>query len=296
MKKTVRVVIAGFICILFFIIGHVSYLYYLSAAAEYPEDQWLVNEVNRKALIIVAHDDDAISMSATIARLCDQGWDVGELCFYQGYKGRDEIRKHDLDRVASILGMVPPQYHDVELRRDREKVQLPWMPVPYDQFDSLYNKVPAQERIERFIETGQPSVILTLDNIMGGYGHPDHVLISQMVKDYCEGRSQDPSFSVQRIYQAVFDPGMNERILKNMDAFQAAKSVYGISGSPAPDVYISVKGQEERKRRALKAYTTEQNALTKIWPFYNYYPAWIYFGLFDKEYYRVLERKTGFQG
>ena len=125
---------------------------------------------------------------------------------------------------------------------------------------------------------------------MGGYGHPDHVLISQMIVNYCQQRVNNASFSIKAIYQAVFDPAMNERILKDVEAFQQAKQVYEVKSSPKPDVYVSLKGYETIKKQAMLAYTTEQNSLTNIWPFYNYYPAGIYFRIFDKEYYRVLTK------
>lgn len=282
--------------VLFLVLSHILYLFYLSSAPDYPDDPFLSTGSNRRALIIVAHDDDAISMSGTLSMLTKQGWDVQELCFYQGYMGKDAIRKRDLDRATRILGMASPRTIDLELRKNREQVEKPWMPIPYAQFDSLYNQESARDAITGMIEEVQPVVIFTLDHIMGGYGHPDHVLISRMVLDYCTSRSRDSSFSVQRIYQAVFDPGMNERILKDMDAYLAAKSVYGVSASPAPHVSVCIRGHEEAKKQALMAFTTEQHALTRIWPWHRNYPACVYFGIFDREFYRVLDRNDHFQG
>jgi LmbE family N-acetylglucosaminyl deacetylase len=186
------------------------------------------------------------------------------------------------------------EYHDFILSRNEERNKQPWMPVPVEQFDSLYNTAEAYNYVAGFIEKHQPAVIFTLDDIMGGYGHPEHVLMSQMVIKYCQNHHQDSLFSVKRIYQAVFDPMMNEKILKDMDAFQSGKNVYGVSQSPNPDVYLSLEGREEIKKKAMLSYTTEQNSLTKIWPFYQYYPAKIYFSIFDKEYYRILTKEEGF--
>ena len=275
--------------------ANIFYLYFMSSADIYEQDAFLQEETNKTALIIVAHDDDAISMSGTISYLCDNGWNVQELCFYQGWKNKDSIRKIDLKSAAKLLGMKSVEYYDIELRKGRDKIEKPWLPIPYTDFDSVYNKEIALRYIENFISKNKPSVIFTLDDIMGGYGHPDHVFISKLIIDYCGQHLKDSVFSVERIYQAVFDPKMNERILKGMESFKLAKKVYKVETSPKPNVYLSLKGREVIKKKALKTYTTEQNSLTKIWPYYNYYPAIIYFSIFDKEYYRVLKKNENYR-
>ncbi|MBK9013386.1 MAG: PIG-L family deacetylase [Saprospiraceae bacterium] len=275
--------------------GNIIYLNYISSADTYKEDVFLQSETNKTALIIVAHDDDAISMSGTISYLCDNGWDVRELCFYQGWEDKDSIRKRDLESAVSLLGMKSVEYYDIELRKGRDKIEKPWLPIPYSDFDSSYNREIAHKHIENFIFNNKPSVIFTLDDIMGGYGHPDHVVISKLILDFCMQHQNDSAFSVERIYQAVFDPEMNERILKDMEAFKLAKKVYKVETSPKPNVYLSLKGREVIKKQALLTYPTEQNSLTKIWPYYNYYPANIYFKIFNKEYYRVLKKNENYR-
>jgi LmbE family N-acetylglucosaminyl deacetylase len=277
------------------IIGHLIYLNNLSKADSYPIDTFLQNQTNKKALIIVAHDDDAISMSGTISYLVNNGWEVQELCFYQGFENKDSIRKRDLEKASKLLGMKDVEYYDMELRKHRDTIEKPWLPIPYSDMDSAYNRVSAAYHIENFIKKNNPSVVFTLDDIIGGYGHPDHVFISKLIIEYCINHQADPEFRVERIYQAVFDPKMNERILKDMEAFQLAKKVYNVTYSPKPDVYVSLSGYENVKKKALLTFTTEQKSLTKIWPYYNYYPANIYFKLFDKEYYRVLKKEENYR-
>ena len=289
-KRILTVVLVMIIAIIAMIIGHLYYLNTLSKADPYPLDRFLLSQTNKKALIIVAHDDDAIGMSGTIAFLCKNDWEIRELCFYQGWKNKDSTRKVDLKSVANLLGMAGVEYHDIELRRNRENIKKPWLPIPYADFEKSYNKDTAYYYIDKFIKTYNPSVIFTLDNIMGGYGHPDHVFISKLIIDYCKQHINDTSIHVAAIYQAVFDPAMNERILKDLEAYKLAKKIYNVKSSPKPDVYVSLEGYETIKKKAMLSYTTEQNSLTKIWPFYNYYPGSIYFKIFDKEYYRVLKK------
>lgn len=42
------------------------------------------------------------------------GWDVRELCFYQGWENKDSIRKKDLECAANLLGMKHVEYYDIE--------------------------------------------------------------------------------------------------------------------------------------------------------------------------------------
>jgi|GEM_PF-6266710 len=39
--------------------------------------------------------------SGTISYLCENGWELRELCFYQGWEDKYFIRKNDLERVAA---------------------------------------------------------------------------------------------------------------------------------------------------------------------------------------------------
>ena len=294
----VKILIVSSVVVAFMItiiIGHLIYLNNLSKADSYPLDIFLKNQTNKNALIIVAHDDDAISMSGTISYLIDNGWEVRELCFYQSFENKDSIRKRDLKTASKLLGMKDVEYYDIELRKHRDTIEKPWLPIPYSDFDIAFNRIAAVNHIEKIIKKNNPSVIFTLDDIMGGYGHPDHVFISKLIIEYCIQHQADSVFSVERIYQAVFDPKMNEMILKDMEAFQLAKKVYNVIQSPKPDVYVSLHGYETVKKKALLTFTTEQNSLTKIWPYYNYYPANIYFKIFDKEYYRVLKRDESYR-
>ncbi len=290
MKKVFKFSAILLVAITLLIIGHLYYLKYLSKADSYPEDTFLKQNENKNALIIVAHDDDAISMSGTISFLVENGWEVRELCFYQGFENKDSIRKRDLMSAAKLLGMSSVEHYDIELRKDRDKIEKPWLPIPYNDFNNAYNEIIVLNHIKNFIKEYNPSVIFTLDDVIGGYGHPDHVYISKLIINYCKQYQNDSLFNVERIYQAVFDPEMNEKILKDMEAFRLAKKTYNVERSPKPDVYISLYGYETIKKKALKTFTTEQGSLTAIWPYYNYYPAKIYFKIFDKEYYRILKR------
>jgi len=266
----------------------------LAEADTYPEDAFLDTEPNKSALIIVAHDDDAVSMAGTISRLCNAGWTVRQMCYYQGWKGNDSIRKINLREAADIQGIRDIEFKDFVLRRQEYLVEDPWRAIPYSSFNSIYHVDQVRQDIAEFIDRYKPSVIFSLDDSIGGYGHPEHILVSRMVRILCAESVSDSAFTVKRIYQAVFDPKMNRKILKDLDAYKSAREVYGFDETPTPNAQITITKEADLKKKVMLAYRTEQRTLTKIWPYYNYVPANIYFSLFDREFYRVLDRTEEF--
>lgn len=265
-----------------------------AATETYPDDAFFDQQSNKTALIIVAHDDDAISSAGTIIKLCKAGWTVKELCFYhqttdEKLNARNLQRQKDIEQVKQIEGLT--EFKTVTLPyRNISDNALSYMPMDKKEFSKYYNKDTLLHYIRSFINDNKPSVIFTLDNNIGGYGHPDHVFISQTVLDECVSHAQDSSFTVKEIYQAVFTPSMNEKITKQLPAYINALKVY-LADQPLPDVQVNIQDYGSEKKAAMKAYSTEQNSLRKIWPSYQYYPANIYFSLFNREFFHVIDVK-----
>jgi N-acetylglucosamine malate deacetylase 2 len=294
MKRTIRILLIIVAIILLAATAHLLYLRSLAPKETYPDDTWLATASNKTALIIVAHDDDMIGSSGTIALLCRNGWQVREMCFYQQgglYAEKDSlknpVRKKDLQTAATIQGIKEVSAIDFNFRYDMHTKQA-YMPAPYDSFGTMFMIDSLSGYVAAYIEQYKPSVIFTLDDIMGGYGNPDHVLISRIVLDYCQAHKTDKGFSVQKIYQPVFPKDLAEKVLNPLPVYQQAKQVYGVQGMPAPDVQIDVSSYGRLKKQAMKAYSTEQNSIRKIWPYYNWYPSWIYFRIFNRDFFRVI--------
>lgn len=295
MSKLMKVIIIALVAVFLTIAGHLGYLYSLSAKETYPADKYLLNATDKSALIIVAHDDDMAGSSGTMSLLCRNGWKIREMCFYQQgglYWKKDSlknpIRKNSLAKVAEIQGLGGTDPVDFNFRNDME-TEKSYMPMPYSKFPSNYKLDSLRSIISKYINEYKPSVIFTLDNQIGGYGHPDHVMISQLIVEYCRMHNNDSGFKVRKIYQPVFPPSLAERVLGKMPVYNEAKKVYQSSGMPLPDVQINIAGNARQKKQTMLAYTTEQNSLTKIWPYYNWYPSWLYFRIFDRDFFRVID-------
>jgi len=302
MKRIVKILLIVLVVAILAIGGHLLYLKSLASKETYPDDTWLAKASVKTALIIVAHDDDMIGSSGTISMLCKNGWQVREMCFYQQgglYAKKDSlknpVRKKDLQKVAAIQGIKSVSPIDFNFRYHMDTKEA-YMPTPYADFTKMFMIDSLSRYIAGYIEEYKPSVIFTLDNMVGGYGHPEHVLISRIVFDYCNAHRNDPGFSVERIYQPVFPKDLAEKVFSTMPVYQQAKKVYGVDGMPPPDVQINISPYASLKKQAMQTYSTEQNSIKKIWPYYNWYPAWIYFNIFDRDFFRVISFEGNIAG
>jgi len=291
-----RRIIIGIVIAAILIIGiHYLYLGRKAPTETYPDDIYLDSVNQKSAVVIVAHDDDAISAAGTITRLCQAGWNIKELCFYNtvtGDKENERIlqRQQDILKVKEIEGLSDFTFVNLPFRNITNRQVPEYMPLSNEEFDRQYDKDTLLFYIRRFIEANKPSIIFTLDNNIGGYGNPDHIIVSRLVLEECLQRKNDSDFSVKYIYQPVFTPSMAKNILGDMPVYKAALSFYG-QGMPVPDVQVNIRETSTQKKSIMEAYTTEQNSIRRIWPYYNYYPASLYFSLFDREFFKTIKLK-----
>lgn len=281
--------------VMLFILFHFINLSHKAPKESYPEDSWLSMTANKTALVIVAHDDDAIGAAGTVLKLTASGWTVKELCFYNTVNDEEKnerIRQRQLDteKVKEIEGLSEFRFFNLPFRYPDKRSVPEYMPIAREELPLHYNTDTLLYCIRKFIDENNPSVIFTLDNAIGGYGHSDHLLVSQLVLDECNRRKNDSGFAVKYIYQAVFTPSMAENILTDLPPYNAALKIYK-TGIPLPDVQVTITQFGSKKKEVMKAYSTEQNSIRKIWPSYQYYPAAIYFRLFDREFFKIIKLK-----
>ncbi|RLD82966.1 MAG: hypothetical protein DRJ10_04465, partial [Bacteroidetes bacterium] len=82
--KTIKLILFGTLILAVVACSHkptIEELKKFAAIETYPEDAILDTISNKKALIIVAHDDDDCMMSGTIAKLTANGWTIKQLSF-----------------------------------------------------------------------------------------------------------------------------------------------------------------------------------------------------------------------
>ena len=59
------------------------------------------------------------------------------------------------------------------------------MPIPYGQFSENFKTDSLKMYVLKAIKKYNPGVIFTLDNVIGAYGHPEHVAVGQSVLEIC---------------------------------------------------------------------------------------------------------------
>ncbi|MBS1559495.1 MAG: PIG-L family deacetylase [Bacteroidetes bacterium] len=291
MKREIKALIAVFVVIALIIAGNFFYLIRIKGDEKFPEEKYLGTVTNKTALIVVAHDDDAIFHSGTILNLTNNGWKVHFLTFYGHWRREDNsLRKQEAATAAALEKLAGYSLIDFSIQKT-DTVKEPWMPIPYAKF-SEYLKVDSLKiLIANEISRIQPSIMFTLDNISGAYGHPEHACVSQCVINVCNEMKNDSSFSVNKIYQSVYSRQLSENLMSEMPVYKAAKKVYHVDGMPTPDVEVNIYDHAATKMKIWQAYESQERNIKKVAPFYKWYPAWIYFWIFDKEYFKVIDVK-----
>lgn len=291
MKGITKIILITLVTAVCAVVMHLFYLRSMAPKEVYPDDTFLDRETDKKALILVAHDDDAATFSGTTAMLAADGWEVSFVCFYN-YSYRPEeipIRKSEMKEVSEILGFKNMDLVNFTMAFTPDTISKPWMPVPVEKFPVYYKTDSLNSIIQDAIWRYQPSVIFMLDNVIGGYGHPEHVLVGKLTEEICRSDCDSTGFPVKKIYQVVYPPSMAERINGDNPAYMSGKSVYNCTGMPVPDVQIDISSFAGTKKEVFIAHASQKRNLKKFIPYYNLYPGQIYFTIFGKEYFRVID-------
>ncbi|HCW09205.1 MAG TPA: hypothetical protein DGG95_17750 [Cytophagales bacterium] len=284
-----KIALISIVAIVVALLLHVTYLFTLKPSEKYSDDTFLNTVTEKRLLIIEAHDDDAISCAGTIAKLAQEGWTIDYITFYgRWHKEEHEMRKSELQKACAIQGIHQVERLSFDLQKT-DTVKKPWMPIPYNQFNEYYNLDSLRSIIQSKMKSFQPTILFTTDNVIGGYGHPEHVALSQAVIDVCKKLKENGELPAQKIYQAVFTPTQAENTIGDMTPFQQGKKIYGCKGMPEPTIQIDISSSASKKKMVMETYVSQQGPIKKVWPYYNWYPSWIYFKVFDKEFFRVLE-------
>jgi LmbE family N-acetylglucosaminyl deacetylase len=164
----------------------------------------------RRLLAILAHpDDETLGFGGTLARYASEGVETFLVTATHGERGRyfpgaerpadtvvGRTRATELMAAARELGL-----------RDVSLLGLP------DGSLASVDPTTVVPRLARVIRTVRPDVVLTFDPF-GGYGHPDHVAISQLTSaavlaaaypDPGGGGSGEEPFQVAKLYYLAWD-------------------------------------------------------------------------------------------
>ena len=264
-----------------------------SAVETYPNDQNLEKISIKKAMVINAHDDDMCGMTGTISMLKSLGWEIRILTIPQSNE-RNFSHIKACKRLSDSVSFFNITYP--EFRTDFETNKTPYKAIPLAEFEHIFRSEKIELELVNRVNSFQPSVIFTLDNEIGGYGHPEHIFMSNLVLGLTKSGRIKPKF----IYQSVYSPSMMEKIMdrhsKRMvswgldgSEWEKAKETYKIKELPQPNVQINITSQSKIKMAWLYSYKERERKTMDFYvPAFSQYSADKYFEVFNREFYRVF--------
>lgn len=258
----------------------------------YPEESTLSQILPKRAMVLVAHDDDMCGMAGTLSSLNKQGWDIRIMSVPTQTGDRDRAHKQAckpiLDSVL-FFGFTREDY-----RMDTASVLH--RSIPQAAMDAAFNRALMSDAILEEVQPFNPSVLFTLDNEIGMYGHPEHVFISQLVMDLAEEGRLTPQFIYQNVPTESAWSAIMQRHSERMiewgypgDDWEKAKQDYGVQGCPTPSVQVHITAEATEKMAYLMSYNERERTVMEFFvPAFDEYSAEEYFQLFDREFFRVL--------
>jgi LmbE family N-acetylglucosaminyl deacetylase len=262
----------------------------------YPIDTILQCVKIKKAMILIAHDDDMSAMAGTISKLNKEGWEINVLSFHTD----SEREKAQILACRNLLDSViffDLNYSQWRLDLNQRKQDELYLPIEKEKHSVIFNQKIVEAELIKKINNFNPSVVFTLDNKIGAYGHPEHVFISQLVLDL----AQSKQISISYIYQSVYTPHMTESIMlrhsKRMiewgfkgDSWEIAKKTYKVKGMPKPTTQIYIKSEANEKMKYLTSYNERERKTIGFYiPAFEEYSANEYFKVFDREFFNRIK-------
>ena len=246
-------------------------------------EQFSSDAVQKKALFIFPHADDETICSGTISKLKEQNYEVGVIILTD--EG-GETRHEEFLKSMKLLNV--DYYEQLAVRLTNynswneiiENRILDW------EGDTIFIKNIVLKKISDF----NPSIIFTWDNMIGGYGHPDHYLLSRIINDVFDNQNNylSDSFRIEKLYMVTLSEGLENHILRNLAFYEKLISRYNRTEIPPPDIAVIISKYAEIKKKVLLTYKSEyKSALSKFYPNFRETDANKYFEIYDREYYII---------
>jgi LmbE family N-acetylglucosaminyl deacetylase len=232
-------------------------------------------EPGDRVLAVFAHPDDEIMISGTLAKLDSMNITTGLVYLTRGEAGptgglvpQDQLGQARLEEVRAVKDILGVDFMRV-----------------FDFPDSGISEVPAQSiklALLRAIEEFKPTVVIGFDQTIGLYGHEDHRLAGLYLHQLL--KQNKPEF-VQGYYMVTLPRPLIELALKMSSMFSERYAKDPAKGLPQADVAVKMWTFAPFKQRVLRAHKTQWEVIDDVQPYGTVTPAYLYYGIFDREYY-----------
>jgi len=235
----------------------------------------------QRVMFIFPHPDDEITCAGTLELMDGQDITTSLITLTKGEAGDanetskatlGNIRKQEVLAAGRLLGV------------DHQEV--------LDFPDGALQTIPAEalkasirEKIARF----KPTILITYDDAVGLYGHIDHRLSAQYVREiFLEGRGQT-DFPAQTLYQVTLPLPMIRVALKISKSFQKNYPKDPAKGLPAPTMAVRITAFGKFKRDAMLLHQSQRPTFDDMQPYFDKLPPAIYYRIFDREYFAEVK-------
>ncbi|CAN7538435.1 PIG-L family deacetylase [Phenylobacterium sp. LjRoot164] len=229
----------------------------------------------RRVMAIWAHPDDEITCAGALAGMARDGAELilvyltaGEAAKDTGYTREEltRVRRAEAQAAGEHLGAAGVEVLDFP-----------------DGGLTISDPAVARAAIAGLIERFAPSLVISFDEKVGFYGHPDHIQTGRWVREVIEAGAP----SVRRLYQATLPRPMVALALKLVSAFRDNYPKAPEDGLPAPTVAVNIVAYGRRKRRLLDIHASQAKVIADVQPYADRVPHWLYYRLFDREYFAL---------
>lgn len=230
-----------------------------------------------RILYVVAHPDDEVLMSGTIS-LLKRNYRLPVKALYLTHgedgptfdlvpkSGLKERRTLELDRVRKLLcldEMTVCDYPDRYLANQ--------------DFEAVC------ETVRREAEAFMPTYLFTFDESIGMYGHSDHVAAGKAAVRVAKGIT-----SLKGVFQMTLPGGMLALALKMSRTFRERYDA--ARGLPRPNVAANIYRWRGVRYAVTRAHETQTAVMRELQPYYDRLPRWLYYAIFDREYFFYREK------
>lgn len=237
----------------------------------------------QRIMAIFAHPDDEIMIAGTYHKL-NKEKDVTSVLatFTRGEAGGTgglvpkeklgETRTKELEKSAEILNIDHLEVYDFPdsglVDADHEEIK---------------------QTIRELIIKYEPTTVITYDDVVGLYGHPDHVVMSKLTKEVVTEEMAEEDSTVKRLYFATLPKPMIDLALKLSPTFK--ERYPREKGLPEPTIAFPMASEAAARKQVLLAHETQWETVASVQPYHDKVPSWVYYRIFDREYYHLVKSK-----
>src|SRR6476661_370424 len=239
--------------------------------------------VPKRAMFIFPHADDEVAHAGTIAYLKSLG---AEVKLYTLTQDNDPAKKPV--RAAELRCAVKAL--SIDAFKQGDFYNNSWDDVLKDSVSFWPDHLPAIEAaISREIDSFRPSSIYLYDTLIGGYGHPEHLLTSKATFRALRKLPAPAAGGVRRVYRSTLPERLDTTLLGELPTYWMYRDKNHGQGKPAPTLAYDITRFWPAKAAAARCHASQEHVMRKFYlkPEGN---DSLHFHTFDREYYVVTNR------